>query len=180
MHGDANPSGRAWIAVARENGRDVASVAGLPARFRTRAGRTIVGYQIGTYVVDPSMQRQGLGSRILLELTRVLIGQPDSFVYAYPNPRSQAPLDRSATCARRRDPTFIHMRLAIDRREERAVLRDPGERGAASSPSDRAALASAGSDRRRRTSPVARSTRASARGGCAKPRPWRCIEGSTT
>ena len=109
IHGDANPAGRAWIAFARDDGRDVASVAAVPARFRTRAGRTVIGFQIGTFVVDPSAQRQGLGSRILTELTRVLIGLTDSFVYAYPNPRSQAALDRTGYLRVAEIPTRIHL-----------------------------------------------------------------------
>lgn len=108
IHGDANPAGRAWIAIARRAGRAVASVAAVPARFRTRAGRAIVGYQIGTFVVDPSMQRQGLGSQSLAELTRVLKALPDTFIYAYPNPRSQAVLDRLGYLRVAEIPTLIH------------------------------------------------------------------------
>jgi GNAT superfamily N-acetyltransferase len=109
MHGEANPAGRAWIAFAREGGRNVATVAAIPARFRTRAGKTVLGYQIGTFVVDPDYQRQGLGSRILVELTNVLTTLPDSFVYAYPNPRSQAALDRSGYLRVAEIPTRIHL-----------------------------------------------------------------------
>jgi len=109
IHGAANPAGRAWIAFAREEGRNVAAVAAVPARFRARADRGVTGYQIGTFVVDPSVQRQGLGSRILVELTRVLVELPDSFVYAYPNPRSQAALDRSGYLRVAEIPTIIHL-----------------------------------------------------------------------
>jgi GNAT superfamily N-acetyltransferase len=108
IHGESNPAGKARIAFARQDGRDVATVAAVPARFRTRAGATVIGHQIGTYVVDPEFQRQGLGSRILLELTNVLTELPDSFVYAYPNPRSQAPLDRSGYLRVAEIPTRIH------------------------------------------------------------------------
>jgi predicted N-acetyltransferase YhbS len=109
IHGDANPAGRAWIAVARKAGRAVASVAAVPARFRTRSARTVVGYQIGTFVVDASEQRQGLGSRSLAELTKVLITLPGAFIYAYPNPRSQAPLDRLNYQRVAEIPTRIHL-----------------------------------------------------------------------
>jgi RimJ/RimL family protein N-acetyltransferase len=109
IHGASNPSGRAWIAIAREEGRAVASVAAVPARFRTRAGKIVIGFQIGTFVVDPALQRQGLGTRILAELTRVLKELPDTFIYAYPNPRSQAVLDRSGYRRVAEIPTVIYL-----------------------------------------------------------------------
>jgi predicted N-acetyltransferase YhbS len=106
-HGDANPSGRAWIAIARDGGRAVACVAALPARFRRRDGRIVVGFQIGNYVVEAAAQRQGLGGRMLGELMRELARLPDAFVYGYPNRRSYAPLERLGYVCAARIPTLV-------------------------------------------------------------------------
>lgn len=106
-HGAANPSGTAWLAIARDDRRAIACVAALPARFRRRDGRLVVGYQIGNYVVDASAQRQGLGGRMLGELMGVLARLPDAFVYGYPNRRSYAPLERLGYVCAAKIPTFI-------------------------------------------------------------------------
>ena len=88
-HGDANPAGRAWVTLAEDGGRFVGHVSAIPFRFRRRDGTTIVGRQIGCYVVGGSQQGKGVGNAMLEDLLRAL-ARPETggFVYTYPNPRS--------------------------------------------------------------------------------------------
>lgn len=108
MHGEANPAGRAWLAFARRDGRGVGSVAAVPYRFRRRDGATLTGWQIGTFVVDASAQRQGVGRALLDALTARLETLPESFVYTYPNPRSIGVFDRHGYQRLASVPTRIH------------------------------------------------------------------------
>ena len=72
LHGDANPAGRAVVAVASLDGRVVGQASGLPARFVAGDGSACTGWQVGGFVVDPGVQRQGVGRALVAELTRDL------------------------------------------------------------------------------------------------------------
>ena len=88
-HGPSNPAGRAWVAVAEENGTVVAHVSVIPFRFRRADGRTILGWQVSCYAVDLQLQGQGHGHALLEELLRkVREACPGDFVYTFPSPRS--------------------------------------------------------------------------------------------
>jgi predicted N-acetyltransferase YhbS len=108
IHGEANPAGRAWMAFARREGRAVGSVAAVPYRFRRLDAATVTGWQIGTFAVDASVQRQGLGRALLDALTATLERLPESFVYTYPNRRSIAVFDRHGYQRLGSIPTRIH------------------------------------------------------------------------
>jgi predicted N-acetyltransferase YhbS len=108
MHGEANPAGRAWMAFARFDGRLVGSVAAVPYRFRRRDGVGVTGWQIGTFAVDASAQRQGVGRALLDGITADLERLPESFVYTYPNQRSIAVFDRHGYQRLGSVPTRIH------------------------------------------------------------------------
>ena len=107
--GPLNPGGRTWLAMARENGRYIGNVAAIPFRFRTNAGRLLTGFQLGSIVVDPSMQRQGVGSRLIAEITSHLADRPDSFTYIYPNARSMQVLLRQGYETAATIPTYVHL-----------------------------------------------------------------------
>jgi len=109
IHGPANPSGRAWIAVAREGDEAVGSVSALPARFRQRSGEVVTGWQVGTFVVDAAHQRKGIGSQLLVALTEALEEGAGGFVYSYPNSRSIPVFDRHGYDRHGRTPTRIFL-----------------------------------------------------------------------
>lgn len=94
LHGAANPAGRAIVAVARLEGRAVGFASGLPARYLGRDGVARVGWQVGCFVVDPGVQRQGVGRELVDALTRVLAARTGEFVYTFPNPRSSPVFER--------------------------------------------------------------------------------------
>lgn len=108
MHSAANPAGQAWISVAREDERWIGSTSAIPARFRTRAGRIVTGYQIGYFAVDSAAQRRGLGTRLLDTMTQAFADRDDVFVYGYPNLRSQPVLERYGYRTVASIPTAIH------------------------------------------------------------------------
>ena len=88
-HGPRNPSGRAWVAVAEENGTVVAHVSVIPFRFLRENGQRILGWQVSCYAVDLHLQGQGHGHALLEELlARVREACPGDFVYTFPSPRS--------------------------------------------------------------------------------------------
>jgi predicted N-acetyltransferase YhbS len=88
-HGPSNPAGRAWVAVAEENGAVVAHVSVIPFRFRRADGRTILGWQVSCYAVDLHLQGKGHGHALLEELLKKVREEcPGDFVYTFPSPRS--------------------------------------------------------------------------------------------
>lgn len=107
FHGDANPSGRAMVTLARSEGRVVGHVSAIPARFRKRDGTDAVGWQIGCFVVGASVQRQGVGRALLASLTDPLSKRERAFVYGYPNPRSFGVLVQHGYVSALRAPTWI-------------------------------------------------------------------------
>lgn len=109
IHGPKNPAGRAWIAVASESGRPVGSAAALPARFARKDGRIVIGWQVGTFVVDAAQQRQGIGTVLLNALTDALKGRADAFLYSYPNRRSIQVFERHGYSRAGRTPTRIFL-----------------------------------------------------------------------
>ena len=109
IHGESNPAGAARLAFTRDGDRVVGSVAGVPYRFRRRDGTLVTGWQIGTFVVDQAVQRQGIGARMLNALTAELRRLPDSFVYSYPNGRSIPVFDRNGYVRVQTVPTRIYL-----------------------------------------------------------------------
>jgi len=109
VHGAKNPAGRAWIAVAREDDRAVGSAAALPARFARKDGRILIGWQVGTFVVDAAQQRKGIGTALLAALSGALKDRPDSFLYSYPNRRSIPVFERHGYSRKGRTPTRIFL-----------------------------------------------------------------------
>jgi predicted N-acetyltransferase YhbS len=107
FHGDANPSARAMVTLARSEGRIVGHVSAIPARFRKRDGTDAVGWQIGCFVVGASVQRQGVGRGLLASLTEPLSKRQRAFVYGYPNPRSFGVLVQHGYVSALRAPTWI-------------------------------------------------------------------------
>jgi len=107
--GPENPGGQTWLAVAREGSRCVGNVAATPFRFRTKTGRLLTGFQLGSLVVDPVLQRQGVGSRLIAEITGYLADKPDSFTYIYPNTRSKHVLLRQGYEIAADIPTYVHL-----------------------------------------------------------------------
>ena len=126
FHGPANPAGRALIALAREGEQVVGSASAIAARFRRPDGRVLVGWQVGTFVVDAAQQRKGIGSKLLVALTEALEERTDDFVYSYPNSRSIPVFDRHGYDRHGRTPTRIFLPAAGPGRawELRVVERD--------------------------------------------------------
>ena len=92
-HGTSNPSGGGWVTLAEEGGTFVGHVGAIPFRFRRGDGSTIVGRQIGCYVVDGAHQGKGIGQAMLADQMRTLArSEPDRFLYGYPNLKSLGPL----------------------------------------------------------------------------------------
>jgi predicted N-acetyltransferase YhbS len=92
-HGPSNPAGAGWVTLAEEAGTLVGHVGAIPFRFRRRDGATIVGRQIGCYVVDGAHQGKGIGQAMLADQMRTLArDEPDRFLYGYPNLKSLGPL----------------------------------------------------------------------------------------
>jgi hypothetical protein len=63
----------------------------VPARFRTREGRNLIGYQPGNFVVDSATRAAGLnrvGYRLVRAIMDAVALREHSFLYAYPNHRS--------------------------------------------------------------------------------------------
>jgi predicted N-acetyltransferase YhbS len=94
MLGQANPAGSAMLSIASDDDRWVGSASGTAMRFRRSDGKIVTGYQVGYFVVDSSVQRQGMGKKLIQSLTEALRQLPDSFIYTYPNARSIAVFDR--------------------------------------------------------------------------------------
>jgi len=109
MLSDANPSGQALMVLAQEDGRLVGSVSAIPMRFRRLDGRIVIGYQIGYFVVDSSVQRQGVGKQLINCLTEALGGSSEDFVYGYPNTRSIGLFDSLHFDRLQSVPTRIHL-----------------------------------------------------------------------
>lgn len=109
LHGDANPAGRALVASAMLDGRCAGSVSAIPARFQMHDGSQVTGWQIGFFVVDASIQRQGVGTKLLEAITAALKDRVRGFIYAYPNRRSIPVLDRYGYERLASIPTFIHL-----------------------------------------------------------------------
>lgn len=93
--GPLNPAGCSRLAIARDGGTAIGCLAATPARFQTDEGRLVTGHQIGYFFVDRCAQGWGVGTTLLAELGGALGGDPDAFVYTYPNPRSIGLFDRS-------------------------------------------------------------------------------------
>ncbi|MCY2959623.1 MAG: GNAT family N-acetyltransferase [Planctomycetota bacterium] len=94
LHGSANPAGRAFVAIARVDGRGVGHLSGLPAHHLGRDGIRRIGWQVGCFVVDPAVQRQGVGRGLVEALSRELAARTADFVYTFPNPRSLPVFER--------------------------------------------------------------------------------------
>ena len=83
---ETNPSGKSLITVARLEDRWVGAVSAIPTNLvRNSSVRTSL--QIGDFMVDAEQQGQGIGFRMLEDLTRCL-AQSDRRVYTFPNSRS--------------------------------------------------------------------------------------------
>lgn len=82
-----NPEGKALLSVASLKGRWVGSIAAVPTRCGKINSDTELFFQIGDFMVDPVVQGQGVGSRILKELTAVLKDR-NCLTYTFPNTRS--------------------------------------------------------------------------------------------
>jgi len=108
MQGPANPSGPAIVAVARTGDTCIGNISATPFRFTTTSGQALTGYQLGSVVIDAAYQRQGIGTKLVGEITRHLAGIDDAFTYIYPNPRSYPVLLNSGYAAARDVPTYIH------------------------------------------------------------------------
>jgi predicted N-acetyltransferase YhbS len=106
-HGDANPAGRAFVTLARDEGRIVGHVSAVPARFLRRDGIMVLGWQIGCFVVGASVQRQGVGRGLLASMTEPLSQRDRAFVYGFPNPRSLGVLVQHGYVSAGRAPTWI-------------------------------------------------------------------------
>lgn len=112
LHGPRNPAGPSVVAWARLEGRVVGHAAGLPARWLGADGARRTGWQLGGFVVDPSLQRRGVGRALVEALSRELAAREDGFVYTYPNARSIAVFERHGYVRVASAPT----RIAIGRR----------------------------------------------------------------
>ena len=117
IFGPANPAGVAWVAHCSSGGRCLASLAGLPMRYRTPEGQQLTGYQISSFAIDPELQRQGLGLRLLGSITEHLSAQNDAFIYAFPNRRSMSVLTRLGYERLRSVPTLVRPVLPVWRSE---------------------------------------------------------------
>lgn len=82
-----NPEGKALLSVATIKGKWVGSIAAVPTRCGKSVSDTELFFQIGDFMVDPSVQGQGVGSRILTELTAALTDR-SYLTYTFPNARS--------------------------------------------------------------------------------------------
>lgn len=108
MQGPANPAGTAIVATANLGGVCVGNISATPFRFRSRAGRELCAYQLGSVVVDAAFQHRGIGSSLVAAITEHLAAVPESFTYIYPNPRSHTVLLRSGYAAASTVPTYVH------------------------------------------------------------------------
>ena len=83
----ANPSGASVVTVASQGERWLGLVAGLATDVVLPDGRTERAFQIGDFMVDQAVQRQGIGGRLLEGLLAFLRTQGYA-VYTFPNRRS--------------------------------------------------------------------------------------------
>lgn len=118
LHGDANPAGRALVALARLDGVVVGHASALPARHVDARGAERVARQIGCFVVDPSAQGRGVGRALLTAITAAA----GERVHAYPNARS-APVFEAVGYVRCAEAPA---RVAIGARRSREVTADLG------------------------------------------------------
>lgn len=81
-----NPFGRSFVTVARTGDRWVGAISAIPTRL-IRGSIVQEAFQIGDFMVDAEKQGQGIGFRILKDLTRCLAGSGRP-VYTFPNSRS--------------------------------------------------------------------------------------------
>jgi len=88
-HGPANPAGRGIVVLAEDAGRAVGHVSAIPFRYLRRDGALTTGWQVSCFVVDATVQRQGVGQGLFAELLAA-IGRDErrGFVFTHPNPRS--------------------------------------------------------------------------------------------
>jgi len=107
LHGPRNPAGRAIVAWARFEGGLVGHASGVPARFLGRDGIPRIGWQIGSFVVDPGVQRQGVGRSLVDALSRELASRSGDFVYTFPNLRSAPVFERRGYASCTSAPTRI-------------------------------------------------------------------------
>lgn len=88
LHSDANPAGRALVALARDGERVVGHFSGIPARLRRLDGSIAIGWQLSCFAIARDVQRQGIGTQLVGALLDAVARKPEDFVYVYPNPRS--------------------------------------------------------------------------------------------
>jgi predicted N-acetyltransferase YhbS len=107
LHGDANPAGRALVTLAFQDARPVGHVSALPFRFRRRDGTSVIGWQVGCFAVDASLQRQGVGRGLIAAISAELARRGTDFVYTYPNPRSSGVFRKHGYASAGRSPTWL-------------------------------------------------------------------------
>lgn len=120
LHGPANPAGRAIVTLARVEDRVVGHASALPARYLDRGGARRTGWQIGCFVVDPRVQRQGVGRGLVEALSREVAARTGDFVYTFPNPRSLPVFERHGYVRIGSAPT----RIVVGRRRASAASGD--------------------------------------------------------
>jgi predicted N-acetyltransferase YhbS len=119
--GPLNPGGPSRLALARDESGVLGCLAAIPFRFRKANAREIIGYQIGYFFVDHDAQGKGVGSALLSGLTEDLQGDPSSFVYTFPNPRSIGRFDRLGYSRVGEIPTILYPVFSRLRRKMSAI-----------------------------------------------------------
>jgi predicted N-acetyltransferase YhbS len=119
--GPSNPGGSSRLALARDESGVLGCLAAIPFRFRRVEAAEAIGYQIGYYFVDHDAQGRGVGSALLAGLTEDLRGNPSSFVYTFPNPRSIGRFDRLGYRRVGEIPTMLYPAFSKLRRKRSAI-----------------------------------------------------------
>jgi predicted N-acetyltransferase YhbS len=103
-----NPEGIGLITVATQQGNWVGSIAAVPTRYGRSLSDTRVFYQLADIIVDPSLQGQGVGSRLIAGLTEVL-SERNYPTYGFPNLRSSSLFQKAGYQKVREIPTRIFL-----------------------------------------------------------------------
>lgn len=104
-HSAANPSGRALVACAVDEGRITGHCSAIPWRFVRRDGSATIGWLVSCFAIAREAQGAGLGSALVDALLGAVAQRPGEFAFTHPNPRSRGVfvrhggrvLDRSET-----------------------------------------------------------------------------------
>ena len=103
-----NPHGNALLTIAAHQGSWVGSVAAVPTRCGQSDSEAKLFYQVADFMVDPSFQGQGVGTRLVAHLTEVLSDR-NYLTYTFPNTRSSGVFLKNGYRIVREIPTRIFL-----------------------------------------------------------------------